>query len=75
MCIKRTKQIGWKRRTKCFRQKSPYNEAKDVTFFEEVPDTYLKLTDDQFATFLSEDVHAPMIGSRTINKMIFKIMI
>lgn len=73
LCVSGQEQIGWKPREKCIRQKSGYNEDRDVTFFEDTPDTFLKLTNSQFAVFFPNDVHAPMIGDGIIKKMIFKI--
>jgi beta-galactosidase beta subunit len=34
---------------------------------------YFGLTDNQFAIFYPEDVHAPMIGDGVIKKLVIKI--
>lgn len=73
LCLKGNETIGWKPRGDCHTAKDPYNAEKDVTFFTETPDTYFQLTDNQFAIFFPEDVHAPMIGNDVIKKMVIKV--
>jgi YhcH/YjgK/YiaL family protein len=75
LCIKGEETFGWKPRNKCFLQKGAYNPEKDVRFFADQPDMYFQLTENQFAVFFPEDVHAPMIGNGEIKKMVVKIKI
>ena len=75
LCIKGEETFGWKPRNKCFLQKGAYNPEKDVRFFADQPDMYFQLTENQFAIFFPEDVHAPMIGNGEIKKMVVKIKI
>ena len=75
LCIKGNEIFGWKPRHKCKTQKGAYNAEKDVRFYSDAPDTYFELTDNQFAIFFPEDVHAPMIGTGEIKKMVVKIKI
>ncbi|HEV8079726.1 MAG TPA: YhcH/YjgK/YiaL family protein [Chitinophagaceae bacterium] len=56
-------------------QKGEYNAEKDVVFYSDVPDMYFELTDNQFAIFFPEDVHAPMIGEGGIKKLVVKVKI
>ena len=74
-CISGTETIGWKPISKCLKFKAQYNEEKDVTFYEETPDMYFQLTDNQFVIFFPEDVHAPMIGEGVIKKLVLKVKI
>jgi biofilm protein TabA len=75
ICIKGEETFGWKTRAKCIEQKGDYNAEKDVLFYNDLPDTYFKLTDGQFVIFFPEDVHAPMIGTDEITKMVIKVKI
>ena len=75
LCIKGTEQMGWKPRQDCIQQKGDYNPEKDVTFYNDAPDMYFQLTNNQFAIFFPEDVHAPMIGDDEIMKMVIKVKI
>lgn len=73
LCIKGEESIGWKPRGDCKDQKGDYNEEKDVLFFNDSPDMYFGLRDEQFAIFFPTDVHAPMIGEGLIKKMVIKV--
>lgn len=75
LCIKGKEQFGWKPRSDCKDQKGEYNPEKDVLFYNDAPDMYFQLTDNQFAIFFPEDVHAPMIGNDVIKKLVVKIKI
>ena len=73
LCINGKEKIGWKPRQSCTQQKGEYNEVKDVLFYNDTPDMFFQLTNQQFAIFFPEDVHAPMIGEGSIKKMVAKV--
>lgn len=75
LCISGKETIGWKPRKECVDQKGEYNPEKDVSFYYDTPDMYFQLTNNQFAIFFPEDVHAPMIGDADIKKMVIKVKI
>ena len=75
LCINGKEQMGWKPRQNCIQPKGDYNQEKDVTFYNDTPDMYFQLTNNQFAIFFPEDVHAPMIGKDHIKKMVIKVKI
>ena len=75
LCIRGNEKFGWKPRGNCKEQKGEYNAEKDVVFYSDTPDMYFDLTDNQFAIFFPEDVHAPMIGDGEIKKMVIKVKI
>lgn len=75
LCISGKETIGWKSRQSCKSPRGEYNSEKDVLFYEDAPDMFFELTDNQFAIFFPEDVHAPMIGEDVIKKLIVKVRI
>ena len=75
LCVSGVETIGWKPREKCVTPNGDYNPEKDVRFFNDAPDTFFELTDGQFAIFFPEDVHAPMIGTGNIKKLVIKVKI
>jgi len=75
ICVKGLETIAWKPREKCTTPNGEYNPEKDVRFFSDVPDMSFQLTDNQFAIFFPEDVHAPMIGEGEIKKIVIKVKI
>jgi len=75
ICVKGLETIAWKPREKCEIPNGGYNSEKDVRFYNDVPDMFFQLTNNQFAIFYPEDVHAPMIGNGEIKKLVFKVKI
>ena len=77
LCIRGNETIGWKPRSSCTSQKGEYNYEKDVVLYNDAPDMYFNLTDNQFAIFFPEDVHAPMIAinDQPVKKLVLKVTI
>ena len=75
LCVAGKETIGWKPRHTCADQNGEYNPEKDVIFYNDTPDMYFQLTNNQFAVFFPEDVHAPMIGDADIKKIVIKVKI
>jgi biofilm protein TabA len=75
LCINGVEEFGWKPREKCAVPNGGYNEEKDVQLYSDAPDMYFQLTNGQFAILFPEDVHAPMIGTGEIKKLVIKITI
>jgi len=75
LCISGKETMGWRSRHSCKSPRGEYNSEKDVLFYEDAPDMFFELTDNQFAIFFPEDVHAPMIGQEVIKKLIVKVRI
>ena len=75
ICAKGLETIAWKPREKCSIKNGEYDPARDRRFFKDEPDTFFQLTDNQFAIFYPEDVHAPMIGNDVVKKLVFKVKI
>lgn len=75
ICANGLETIGWKPREKCNIPNGDYNPEKDVRFFNDKPDMFFQLTNNQFVIFYPEDVHAPMIGEGAIKKLVFKVKI
>ena len=55
-------EYGWSERCNCHSPREEFNEAKDVQFFTDTPQTIFLLNEEQFAIFFPEDAHAPMLG-------------
>jgi YhcH/YjgK/YiaL family protein len=75
LCINGVEKFGWKPREKCLVPNGEYNEVKDTQLYTDVPDMYFELTNGQFAILFPEDVHAPMIGTDEIKKLVIKVKI
>lgn len=77
VCIRGRETIGWKSRGTCIQLKGEYNPEKDVIFYDDAPDMYFGLTNNQFVIFYPEDVHSPMINAddQPIRKLVIKVKI
>lgn len=75
ICLKGTETIGWKPRQNCTNPVGEYSAEKDVLFYNDAPNMFFQLNDNQFAIFYPNDVHAPMIGDGNIRKIVFKVKI
>lgn len=57
----------------CDLSDAPYDAQKDISFYNEVPQTYLTVNPNQFVIFFPHDGHAPAISSKPFRKAIFKV--
>ena len=67
--------VGWKTRNTCHSPKGAYSPEKDVLFFNDEPDMFFQLHKGQFGIYFPSDVHAPMIGSGSIKKIVMKVTV
>ena len=51
VCVNGLETIGWKPREKCNIPNGDYNDEKDVRFFNDKPDMFFQLTNNQFVIF------------------------
>jgi biofilm protein TabA len=66
-------EIGWLPLSQCRRPAAPFDEDKDIGFFEDRPETWIALPPGRFAIFFPQDAHAPLAGRGTLKKAIVKI--
>ncbi|QKG80292.1 YhcH/YjgK/YiaL family protein [Tenuifilum thalassicum] len=75
ICLQGEETFGWADRQTCSSIVKPYNQEKDITFYNDEPSTYFTLKPNQFAIFFPNDCHAPLIGSGLIKKVVFKVKV
>ncbi|MCD7899269.1 MAG: YhcH/YjgK/YiaL family protein [Bacteroides sp.] len=57
----------------CQPNNAPYNEGKDITFFNGLATDYLTVKPGMFAIFFPQDGHAPAITEAGVKKVIVKV--
>jgi biofilm protein TabA len=67
--------IGWRAVADCRDIETPYDEARDIAFYRDVPETWLSLAPGVFAVFFPEDAHAPLAGQGRVLKAIVKVAV
>jgi biofilm protein TabA len=75
MTIGGAEEIGWRALADCRQPVGPFDDAKDIVFFDDPPDTWLSVPPGTFAIFFPEDAHAPLAGRGPLKKAIVKIAI
>ena len=65
--------FGWSERRELKLAQGEFDAAKDIQFFDDVPQTYYTLRPGQFTVLFPEDGHAPMVGEGTVRKIIVKV--
>jgi biofilm protein TabA len=67
--------IGWKQASTCRNPVEAYNEAKDIQYFHDAPDSWVTVPQQSFAIFFPEDAHAPMAAIGPVHKVVFKVAV
>ena len=67
--------IGWKQASTCRNSAEAYNEAKDIQFFLDAPDSWVTVPQQSFGIFFPEDAHAPMAADGPVHKVVIKVAV
>ena len=73
LTIDGAEEIGWAPRASCRQPAGEFDEAKDIGFFDDRPDTWVFVPPGRFAIFFPEDAHAPLAGRGLLKKAIVKV--
>lgn len=65
--------FGIKSTADCKIVKTPYNDEKDIMFFEDKPTNFITVYPGEFIVLYPEDAHAPLIGKGNVRKLVVKI--
>lgn len=67
--------MGWRQRATCTVPVQTFDEDKDIQFFDDAPDSWITVGPGEFAIFLPEDAHAPLVADGDIHKVVVKIAV
>ena len=73
--IEGSEEIGWMPLSSAGAPTGPFDEAKDVGFFDARPATWLAVPEGTFVVFFPEDAHAPLAGRGAVKKAIMKVAV
>ena len=71
--IQGEEEIGWLSLSECTAPRGPFDDGKDIRFYEDRPRTWVLLPRGQFAVFFPTDAHAPLAGRGLLKKAIVKV--
>jgi biofilm protein TabA len=66
-------EIGWTPLAACATPAGPFDDTKDIVFFEDAPASWLSVPRGSFAIFFPDDAHAPLAGRGALTKAIVKV--
>jgi len=66
--------IGWSEVADCRKPKRPFDRERDLGFFNDVPSSWLRVSDGSLAIFYPEDAHAPLGTSGPVHKIVLKVI-
>ena len=70
-----TDEMGWKPLEDCCQPLGEYDTEKDIRFFNDAPDSWITTRANAYCIFFPQDAHAPLVSTRKIRKLIFKIAV
>ena len=73
-CIKGEEDFGWSERKDCT-VRQPYDNERDIVFFDAAKSVSFSLVGGEFAIFYPEDAHAPLVGEGTVEKIVVKVKV
>ncbi len=68
-----TEIMGFRDRSGCLGVGVSYDEASDTALMKESPEAYISYSGDNFVICFPQDSHAPLLGSGTVRKAVFKV--
>ncbi|MEN9919734.1 MAG: hypothetical protein RL662_2170 [Bacteroidota bacterium] len=73
--VSKTEGFGWSQRVDVSEEKAPFDEVKDIQFFEDKSALQFNLPPNNFVIFFPQDAHAPCIGEGTVTKIVIKVKV
>lgn len=68
-------EMGWKPAAACHQPQAPFDQGKDIQFFNDAPDAWVAVPAGSFSLFFPEDAHAPLAGEGMIHKVVMKVAV
>lgn len=73
--IEGDEEIGWRPLPRCTIPTGPFDETRDIRFYDDRPETWISVPPAHFAIFFPDDAHAPLGGIGLLKKAIVKVAI
>lgn len=73
--VSKAETFGWAPRKELKSESAPFDQTKDLIFYNDIPTTYITVQPLNFVIFYPEDAHAPCIGLDTVCKIVIKVKV
>jgi len=70
-----TDEMAWRPLDQCSQPTAPFDEQKDIVFYQDPAETWLTVHPGTFAVFFPQDVHAPLGGTGDLFKAVMKVAV
>jgi len=70
-----TDEMGWKPSSACKDVEIPYDSSRDVMYFKDKPERWIKVSSGSFSIFFPKDAHAPFVSEGEIHKAVIKVTV
>jgi biofilm protein TabA len=70
-----SEEIGWRPTAECRQVTDPYDTTRDIMFFADPPETWIRLPVGKFMVFWPEDAHAPLASRGENVKAVIKVAV
>ncbi len=70
-----TDTMGWKPLATCSNPAGNYDQATDLQFYDDPPDSWLATGNGAFTIFFPEDAHMPMVSAELLHKIVVKVAV
>jgi biofilm protein TabA len=70
-----TDEMAWRALETCSQPVGPFNDQKDIVFYQDAAETWLTVPPQTFAVFFPQDVHAPLGGTGELFKAVMKVAV
>lgn len=68
-------EMGWRPLSDCRQPVADYDDARDIRFFNDAPDTWIATPAGSFCVFFPDDTHAPLVSAGRIRKAVVKVAV
>jgi YhcH/YjgK/YiaL family protein len=73
--LRGTDEMGWRPLASCKTVETPYDAQREVAFYADAPETWIRVLAGQFVIFWPDDAHAPLAAQGELTKAVMKIAI
>ncbi|MBN2354665.1 YhcH/YjgK/YiaL family protein [candidate division KSB1 bacterium] len=68
-------EMGWKPQADCQKVKRAYDAERDIIFYSDEPEQWIKVPAGSFIIFFPQDAHAPLVSDGEIHKAVIKVAV
>jgi YhcH/YjgK/YiaL family protein len=68
-------EFGWRHLSDCRQVDEAYDDARDLAFYADRPQTWIRVPAGSFVVFYPQDAHAPLASTQRVSKAVVKVAV